>query len=137
MALSRIWAAFIIVAFMVGLFKTFDGRRTNASLDLVQQNLLRQITLLPDSLVKRTNAKDSVGFISYNTLPTTYKPLDSTWKNFNKQREISEGNKNIFSWMVSGRNDDPANPLKKDGIIATCTVAVNLAINLIGVMALF
>ena len=44
---------------------------------------------------------------------------------------------NIFSWMVVGKADDPTNPLKVDGIIPTCKAAVDLCINLVGVMALF
>lgn len=138
MALSRIWAAFIIIACLVGLYKSIDGRRINPKLDLVQQSLLHQASAtLPDSIAKKVNVKDSAGYIAFAALPATYHPLDSTFKDFNKRREIAEGDKNIFSWMVSGRSEDPANPLKKDGIIATCGVAVNLAINLIGVMALF
>ncbi|MFP5043114.1 nucleoside recognition domain-containing protein [Parasediminibacterium sp. JCM 36343] len=47
------------------------------------------------------------------------------------------GNADIFSWMVVGKADDAANPLKVDGIIPTCKTAVDLCINLIGVMAMF
>ena len=47
------------------------------------------------------------------------------------------GNTDIFSWMVVGKADDLANPLKVDGIIPTCKSAVDLCIYLIGVMALF
>ncbi|MBU9937721.1 MAG: spore maturation protein [Ferruginibacter sp.] len=47
------------------------------------------------------------------------------------------GHADIFSWMVVGKADDPANPLKMDGIIETCWTAVNLSLKLIGIMALF
>ncbi|RYF92995.1 MAG: spore maturation protein, partial [Chitinophagaceae bacterium] len=43
----------------------------------------------------------------------------------------------IFNWMVIGKADDPANPLKIDGLIETCWTAVNICLKLIGVMALF
>ena len=43
----------------------------------------------------------------------------------------------IFSQMVVGKADDPTNLLKVDGIIPTCKSAVDLCINLVGVMALF
>ena len=43
----------------------------------------------------------------------------------------------IFSRMVVGKADDPTNLLKVDGIIPTCKAAVDLCINLVGVMALF
>ncbi len=47
------------------------------------------------------------------------------------------GHENIFSWMVVGKSDDAANLSKADGLIETCKTAVNLAVNLIGIMALF
>ena len=47
------------------------------------------------------------------------------------------GNADIFSWMVIGKADDASNPLKVDGVIPTCKSAVDLCINLVGVMALF
>ncbi|WP_285008483.1 nucleoside recognition domain-containing protein [Pedobacter faecalis] len=47
------------------------------------------------------------------------------------------GQSEIFNWMVIGKADDPANPLKLDGIIETCWTAVNICLKLIGIMALF
>ena len=47
------------------------------------------------------------------------------------------GNTTMFNWMVVGKADDAANPLKVDGVIPTCKTAVDLCINLVGVMALF
>lgn len=47
------------------------------------------------------------------------------------------GDSQIFSWMVSGKAADPANPLKVDGIIETCWTAVEICIKLIGILALF
>lgn len=47
------------------------------------------------------------------------------------------GETQIFSWMVSGKASDPANPYKVDGIIETCWVAVEICLKLIGVLALF
>lgn len=47
------------------------------------------------------------------------------------------GDSDIFSWMVIGKADDIANPLKVDGIIPTCKNAIDLAINLVGVMSFF
>ena len=48
-----------------------------------------------------------------------------------------DGQQDIFNWMVIGKADDPANPLKLDGIIQTCWVAVELCLKLIGILALF
>lgn len=47
------------------------------------------------------------------------------------------GDADIFNWMVIGKSDDPANPLKLDGIIETCWIAVDLCIKLVGTLALF
>lgn len=47
------------------------------------------------------------------------------------------GDSEIFNWMVIGKADDPANPLKLDGVIQTCWVAVELCLKLIGILALF
>lgn len=47
------------------------------------------------------------------------------------------GQTEIFSWMVIGKADDPANLTKVDGVIPTCLSAVNICIGLIGVMTLF
>lgn len=47
------------------------------------------------------------------------------------------GQTDIFNWMVIGKADDVANPLKLDGIIQTCWVAVDLCIKLVGTLALF
>jgi len=47
------------------------------------------------------------------------------------------GQSDIFNWMVIGKADDPANPLKLDGIIQTCSIAVTLCIDLVGTLALF
>ena len=47
------------------------------------------------------------------------------------------GNADIFNWMVVGKVDDPLNPLKMNGIIETCWVAIELSLKLVGIMALF
>lgn len=47
------------------------------------------------------------------------------------------GQGDIFFWMVVGKADDAENLSKVDGIIETCKAAVNICINLIGIMALF
>ena len=47
------------------------------------------------------------------------------------------GETQIFTWMISGKAADPANPLKLDGVIETCWVAVEICLKLIGILALF
>lgn len=47
------------------------------------------------------------------------------------------GQTDIFNWMVIGKASDPANPLKLDGLIETCWVAVEICLKLIGILALF
>lgn len=47
------------------------------------------------------------------------------------------GENQLFSWMVTGKASDPSNPLKVDGIIETCWVAVEICLKLVGILALF
>lgn len=47
------------------------------------------------------------------------------------------GQTEIFSWMVIGKADDPANLTKVNGIIETCWTSVELCLKLIGILALF
>ncbi len=47
------------------------------------------------------------------------------------------GNTEIFNWMVTGKADDPTNLTRTDGIFETCWTSVNIALKLIGIMALF
>jgi spore maturation protein SpmA len=47
------------------------------------------------------------------------------------------GNTEVFNWMVSGKADDPLNLSRADGIFETCWTSVNIALKLIGIMALF
>src|SRR5918993_422213 len=47
------------------------------------------------------------------------------------------GETQIFSWMVIGKAADPNNPLKLDGIVETCWIAVEICLKLIGILSLF
>jgi spore maturation protein SpmA len=47
------------------------------------------------------------------------------------------GYADIFYWITVGKADDPLNYTKVDGIIETCKSAVNICLNLIGILALF
>ncbi len=47
------------------------------------------------------------------------------------------GQSEIFSWMVIGKASDPNNPLKLDGLVETCWVAVEICLKLIGILSLF
>ena len=47
------------------------------------------------------------------------------------------GESDIFTWMVIGKASDPANPLKIDGIVETCWVAVEICLRLVGILTLF
>ena len=47
------------------------------------------------------------------------------------------GDTDIFTWMVIGKANDPANPLKIDGIVETCWVSVEICLRLIGILTLF
>ncbi|RYG05571.1 MAG: spore maturation protein, partial [Chitinophagaceae bacterium] len=47
------------------------------------------------------------------------------------------GDYQIFKLMVVGKAADPENPLKLDGIVETCWVAVEICLKLIGILSLF
>lgn len=142
MALSRIWASFIIIACIVALIKSFGGQNQSHRLDAAMTNLVAQVRAIPDSASDNyrgfANFSDSAGYLKPKAaLPTAQQALAAELTAFNKKRDSAEGYKSIFSWMVVGKSDDPQNVFKKDGIFATCKTAVELSIGLIGIMALF
>ena len=115
MALSRIWASFIIVAFLAATFQCiFIKGNTNIYSRMVVGNSgdtssttsIDTAALSPSILRTLQNGK-------------TYS--DGTWK----YSKIASGN------YITYKQQDA------DGIIATAKTAVDISINLIGIMALF
>ena len=114
MALSRIWAAFIIVAILAATIQ--------ATFSPDSSDIFNKMVVGKSGDTSRTVAIDSA------LQPAIAKSLDSV-------KEIKRGDKkfikNADNKIISYREQNA------DGIIATCKTAVDLSINLIGIMALF
>ena len=113
MALSRIWAAFIIIAILAASFKYFSGGKDIYSRMVVGKSGDTSKTKTLDS------ASLSPSIISTLNASKEYKS--------GEDKIIRTGDNKIISY-----NEQAA-----DGIIATCKTAVDISINLIGIMALF
>ena len=145
MALSKIWSAFIIIALLMATTQWL----TNASRDDVYSKMITG------------TSKDEYKYVAYGQ--PNYKGIttvDSMARymadyGYKRQEKLDENTKYIITNTVSadsivkkaasfpaarivsfeyilGRTQKPL-----DGILATCTTAVNICIGLIGVMALF
>lgn len=145
MALSRIWSAFIIVAVLVAVFKSFSGD---------QQIFSRMVTGKADDTYDSvyyhmTGDPSSSGIVSKEAFEKQiagygFAPADS----FHKASVIIAGKENSDSVKYL-KSLNPAAKVytyrtiqsklvkKADGIIETCKSAVNISIGLIGIMALF
>ena len=114
MALSRIWAAFIIIAIVAASFQyIFSGKKDIYSKMVVGKSGDTTKTKILDS----SSLSPGI-FTAINTL--------KEYKNGENKTVITADNK-IISY----------NEQSADGIIATCKTAVDISINLIGIMALF
>lgn len=113
MALSRIWAAFIIVAILAASFKYFSGGKDIYSRMVVGKSGDTSKTKTLDS------ASLSPAIISTLNAAKEYKS--------GEDKIIRTADNKIISY-----NEQAA-----DGIISTCKTAVDISINLIGIMALF
>ena len=115
MALSRIWAAFIIVAILAASFQSvfvkgnsdiFNRMVIGKSGDTSQTKQVDTTALAPAILQKLQNGDEAI---------------DGNYK------YVKTGDANYIFYSEQ----------KADGIIATCKTAVDISINLIGIMALF
>ena len=115
MALSRIWAAFIIVAIVAAGLQCL--------LSPAQGDIFNRMVVGKAGDTARTIVVDSL----------TLQP--QVLKAFDTVKEIKSGEikfvKGVDNKIISFREQSA------DGIIATCKTAVDISINLIGIMALF
>ncbi len=114
MALSRIWAAFIIIAIVAASFQyIFSGTK----------DVYSKMVVGKSGDTSRTVTLDSTA-LSPEIIST-----------LNTSKEYKKGNEKIIrtsdNKIISYREQNA------DGIIATCKTAVEISINLIGIMALF
>ena len=114
MALSRIWAAFIIIAIVAASFQyIFSGNK----------DVYTKMVVGKSGDTSRTVTLDSTA-LSPEIIST-----------LNTAKEYKKGNEKIIrtsdNKIISYREQNA------DGIISTCKTAVEISINLIGIMALF
>jgi spore maturation protein SpmA/spore maturation protein SpmB len=145
MALSRIWSAFIIVAIGVGLFQYFSGDKNIFS---------RMVSGRADEAYdvvyyKMLGSPENAGYTSKNAFGEFlgtygYKLSDSTQPaavlitdnlSHDSVRVLQAANPQVK--VFTYRSIQSQLVKKSDGIIETCKSAVNISINLIGIMALF
>lgn len=114
MALSRIWSAFIIVAIVVALIRVMGTDHK---------------TIFSTMVTGRTGDTIKLGRADTTTLTAAQlKQLDST-------HSLAAGKESIV--RAPDRQLQYYQIQNADGIIETCKTAVNIAIGLIGIMALF
>ena len=113
MALSRIWAAFIIVAILAAGFRYFSS----------DTNIYSRMVTGKAGDTSQTRNIDSM-----HITPAVSKALDTA-------KEIKDGENKIV--RTADRKYISYKEQSADGIIPTCKTAVDLSINLIGIMALF
>jgi spore maturation protein SpmA len=142
MALSRIWSAFILIAIAVALFRFLDGDkaifsrlvigRADEAADTVRYVLAGNPTSAGyPSKESFTQKMAGYGYVPADSLhPATVMIGGSVAQTSNVQ--ISPSSKTLSFNSLQYRLTRPA-----DGIIETCKSAVNIAIGLIGIMALF
>ena len=113
MALSRIWAAFIIIAIVAAAFKYFSGGK----------DIYNRMVVGKSGDTSKTKTLDSASLS-----PSIISTLNASKEyKSGEDKIIRTGDNKIISY-----NEQAA-----DGIIATCKTAVDISINLIGIMALF
>jgi spore maturation protein SpmA len=145
MALSRIWSAFIITAILVATFKFFSG----------DEKIFSRMVI-----GKADDAYDSTYYFTFGqAAPSGFASSEAFEKQLSAYGYVRKDSINDASVVITNEEEIPAaknllngNPnlrfytyrsiqsklvKKADGIIETCKSAVNIAINLIGIMALF
>lgn len=145
MALSRIWAAFILIAFSVACFHFLSNNSRDDIFGKMVSGTSKddfKYVIVADSL-KYTRAEQesfSKQMKDYGYVLQTAVDKDTRYIVTNNTTEdsvlkLSKTNPSVrvvkFDY-ISGRMQKPI-----DGIIATCKVAVEICIGLIGIMALF
>lgn len=146
MALSRIWSAFIIVAILVGSYQW----AINGDKGIFSRMVIGKSDDAYDSTeYVMQGSPEKYGFTSRQAFAKYvggygYALRDSVTANtvIITDDILSDSSKN-FTGLYPGiktftyKSIQPKLTKKADGIIETCKVAVNLSINLIGIMALF
>ncbi|HEY0434138.1 MAG TPA: nucleoside recognition domain-containing protein [Chitinophagaceae bacterium] len=144
MALSRIWATFIIVAMLVASYKWIfhndEGvftRMVTGKADDQQDSVHYFLAGHPESAAGATQAELTRNLSTYNFSRTdsfaSAAVIISDRASLDSVRSIAAGHAKVVTWGSL----QPMLVRKADGIIETCKSAVTIAIGLIGILALF
>jgi len=142
MALSRIWAAFIITSILVACFKWIVWRdndifnrmvvgKADDTNGFVMSGATGNAGISQDSFIRKMN---SVG-LSLNTKTINSKYLFASDPFSDSAKILKNQNRSLITMTYSQALKRIQKPV--DGIIETCWTAVNIALKLIGIMALF
>ena len=140
MALSRIWSAFIIIAILVGSYHFMFNKGRDDIFGHMVTGTARdeyKFTSMLDSSSTAAISKEmkDYGYIFQKEADKETKYIladQATNDSALKLQSKFTGARIIVPDYLSGRKQKPM-----DGVIATCTTAVNICIGLIGIMALF
>jgi spore maturation protein SpmA len=145
MALSRIWSAFIIIAIMVAAFKSFSGdekifnRMVVGKADEPYDSVHYVLVGSPEKegFGSRESFSKFLGGYGYNLKDSVQQAtvVIADRENADSVRLLKTVNPNLSVYTY--RSVQSKLVRKADGIIETCKSAVNIAIGLIGIMALF
>lgn len=142
MALSRIWAAFIITSVFVACFKWIGWRdndifnrmvvgKADDTYGYIMAGTITDAGINQDSFIK----KMSMVGLSLKSTPTDSKYLFSDHPFSDSVKILKSQNSSLLIMSYSQALKRIQKPV--DGIIETCWTAVNIALKLIGIMALF
>ena len=143
MALSRIWAAFIIISILVACFKwiswgdsdIFNRMVTGSSGDTYNYCMTGASTgiagVTPDSFARKMEKN---GYLS-NSKATDSRYLITDNVNADSVKILKSRNSSLIVLTYAQALKRFQKPI--DGVIETCWTAVNISIRLIGIMALF
>ncbi len=145
MALSRIWAAFILIAFSVACFHFLSNNSRDDIFGKMVSGTSKdefKYVIVADSL-KYTRAEQEIfskqmkdyGYVLQTVVDKDTRYIVTNNTTQDTVLNLAKTNPSVrvvkFDY-ISGRMQKPI-----DGIIATCKVAVEICIGLIGIMALF
>lgn len=142
MALSKIWSSFIIVSLLVASFQCFVlgddaifNRMVIGKADDQKQN---PIFFTIENNLYPSEFKNQTEFIEYANGFSFYLADSLNEAKFSVvTNSLSEEKSNENSKIISIDRFERMLVRQADGIIETCTVAVNICIRLIGIMTLF
>ncbi len=146
MALSRIWAAFIITAVLVASYKWIFNNDQNifsrmvvGKADDAYDTVYYAMAGSPEKngIVSRENFTKNLLSYGYKTEDSAHRASIIISDNVNADSVVLYKNYNLNIKVYTYRSIQNRLQRKADGVIETCKSAVTIAIGLIGIMTLF